>query len=60
MRTNDRGGITAQEDDEENYSNEEHNTRGLTDCVEPSSDEHAHSNDEAENSTPPGISHRIS
>ena len=36
--TNDRENIAAQEDDKEKDSNQEHNNRGLTDCIEPSSD----------------------
>ena len=45
MRTHNKGNITAQEDDEEKDSNQEHNNRGLMDCVEPSSDENVHSNE---------------
>ena len=54
MRTNDRGNITAQEDDEEKDSNQEHNNRGLIHCIEPIIDENAHSNDEVGNGASPG------
>ena len=53
MFTNNRGNITAQEDDEEKDYNQEHNNRGLTDCVELSSDENTHSNNEVRNGTSP-------
>ena len=57
-----RGSTTAQEDDKENDSNQENINRGLTDCVEPSSDENrnAHSNNAVGNGTSHGISHKIS
>jgi len=55
-----RGNMTAQEDDEEKDSNQEHNNRGLRGCVEPSSDENKHLDDEVVNGTSPRISHIIS
>ena len=44
MCTHNRGHIMDQEYHEEKDSNQEYNNRGLTDCVEPSSDELARSN----------------
>ena len=60
MFTNNRGNITAQEDDEEKDSNEEHNNRISTDCIEQSSDENSRSNNKVGSGTSPGISHKIS
>ena len=39
MRANDREPITVQEDDEKNDVNQENINRGLTECVEYSSDQ---------------------
>ena len=60
MRTKNRGKITTHEDDDEKYSSQEHNNRGLKDCVEPISDKNLLSNNMVGYGTPPEISHRIS
>ena len=44
MRTNNRGNITAQEDDKEKCFDQENMNRGLTECVESSSGQNQNEN----------------